>query len=82
MRKIMLITVGGIFAVILAMSLIVEPHAEQATEQHWPTISEIQEFCGAEIDGVWGPETDRLYRAAQERWYCDEQYRLLMERQK
>jgi hypothetical protein len=40
-------------------------------EPCWPSIEEIQAFAGAKVDGIWGPETDRLYRAARDRWYCD-----------
>lgn len=28
----------------------------------YPTIEQMQEWCGAEPDGVWGPETNRLYK--------------------
>ena len=59
----------------LSMLAIVAKNPTQPPAQYWPSISEMQEFAGAEVDGVWGPETDRLYRAAQERWYCDEMYK-------
>jgi len=49
---------------------------------YWPTIKEMQEFAGAKVDGIWGAETDRLYRKAQERWYCDNAYTELLEKQK
>lgn len=37
----------------------------------YPSIEEMQEWCGAEVDGIWGPETDRLYRAKWARVYND-----------
>ncbi len=30
---------------------------------YYHSIEEMQEWSGAEVDGIWGPETDSLYRA-------------------
>lgn len=38
---------------------------------YYHSIEEMQEWCGADIDNEWGPETDRLYRAKWDRVYCD-----------
>lgn len=38
---------------------------------YYHSIEEMQEWSGAEVDGIWGPETDRLYRAKWARQYCD-----------
>jgi len=69
---------------VLTATFAVAYYAGRASRpaEYWPTIEEMQTFAGAEIDGIWGPETDRLYRQAQERWYCDNAYTELIERQK
>ena len=48
-------------------------HERPETIEHWPTIVEIQEYCGAEVDGIWGPETQRLYeRKIVDEWVVEQ----------
>lgn len=38
----------------------------------YPSIKEMQAWCGAEVDGIWGPETQRLYIEKWNRQYGDQ----------
>ncbi len=42
---------------------------------YWHTVEEMQKFAGVEVDGIWGSKTDAAYRAARDKWYCDQQAR-------
>ncbi len=44
---------------------------EVAGDRYWPSIVEMQEWSGAKPDGIWGPETDRLYKEKWAKWFCD-----------
>ena len=47
---------------------------QMEAQTYWPSVREMQEFCGTPVDGVWGTLTRDAYVPKQAKGYCDYMY--------
>ena len=70
MKTILAILVAA--ALVLAIGLWLEGRSKPVVAARLPSLAEIQEMVGAKPDGVYGPETERLWaEALGNRYYKD-----------
>lgn len=67
MKTILAILVGSAFVLAVGMSL--QKKANDVVDNRLPSLAEIQEAIGATPDGIYGPETKRLWEEATHNQY-------------